>query len=139
MLVFPLPRIGVLFYGPRFGLAPADWTTITCERADTRAYLRDVDRFRGRSRFWLLSSAARPFRTAQPAVKGYLAAIGVRRQFIAFASLTQGLVSLELYDLSDAARLAAATAETFPVPPMPTDPAPGCRPWTRPDADLTLQ
>jgi len=130
--VFPLTRVGTLFYGPRYGLRPADWVSGVCDREDTRRYLRDVDRFRGAQRFWLLTSGARPYRAARPAVRKYLSAIGVKRDSLFLPSLTLGNVSLELYDLSDPARLRAANAETFPVPPMPTDPRPGCRPWAQP-------
>lgn len=130
--VFPLPRIGLLYYGPRYGLEPGDWRTALCSRTDTRAFLRDVDRYRGAPRVWLVSSRARPYRVAAPAVQAYLATIGVRRDSLTLPSIQFDRVSLELYDLSDPARLAAATAETFPVDPMPTDPPPGCRPWAQP-------
>ncbi len=132
--VSPLSRIGMLFYGPRYGLRPDEWTTAICERKDTRAYLRDVDRYRGRPRLWLLTFGARPYRTARAAVQGYLGAIGVRRDLLSIPSLQFGTVTLELYDLSDSTRLGRAAAETFLVEPMPTDPAPGCRPWIRPSA-----
>lgn len=130
--VFPLTGIGVLPYGPRFGLGPGDWVSGVCDRNDTRAYLRDVDRFRGAPRLWVLSSAPRPFRVARPAVRRYLSPIGVRRDSLVRRSLQFESVSLERYDLSDSVRLRAAAAETFPVPPMPADPRPGCRPWARP-------
>jgi hypothetical protein len=130
--VFPLPRIGLLYYGPRYGLEPGDWRTALCSRTDTRVFLRDVDRFRGASRVWLVSSRARPYRIAAPAVQSYLGTIGVRLDSLTLPSLQFDRVSLELYDLSDPARLTAATAETFPVGAMPTDPPPGCRPWSQP-------
>jgi hypothetical protein len=63
-------------------------------------------------------------------VTAYLSTIGVRRDFV--SRLTRGQISLELYDLSDPRRLATANAETFPVPPMATDPRPGCRSFSRP-------
>jgi Dolichyl-phosphate-mannose-protein mannosyltransferase len=129
---FPLTRIGLLYYGPRYGLEPVDWRTGICSRDDTRAYLRDVDRYRGAARVWLLSSRPRPFRVAVPAVRSYLATIGVRRDSLALPSLQFDSVTVDLYDLSDSTRLRAATAETFSVDPMPTDPAPGCRPWIQP-------
>ena len=131
LYVFPLSRIGMLFYGPRYGLQPTEWTTAACSRTDTRAYLRDVDRYRGTARLWVLSTAVRPFRSARSAVRGYLTAIGVKRDSLSLGSI-RGEAALELFDLSDAARLQAATAETFPVDPMPTDPRPGCRPFARP-------
>jgi hypothetical protein len=130
--VFPLSRIGALFYGPRYGLRPDEWRTALCARHDTRAYLRDVDRYRGLARVWLISTSPRPFRTARPAVRSYLGTIGVRRDSLSFPSLQFGFASLELYDLSDSARLSTANAESFPVEPMPTDPRPGCRPWASP-------
>ena len=132
--VFPLQRIGTLYYGPRFGLLPADWVSGICERDDTRRYLQDVDRFRGAPRLWILSSAARPFRTARSAVQKYLETIGIRKEAMSLSSLSMGSAGIELYDLSDPARLKAATADTFPVPPMPTDPRPGCRDWAKSDS-----
>ena len=130
--VFPLQRIGTQYYGPRFGLSPADWVSGICERDDTRRYIQDVDRFRGVPRVWFLSSGVRPFRTARSAIQKYLETIGIRKDSLSFSSLSMGSVGLELYDLSDPARLKAATSDTFPVPPMPTDPRPGCRDWAKP-------
>lgn len=138
MHVFPLQRIGVLFYGARFGLQSGEWTTAVCDRHDTRAYLRDVDRYRGRSRLWLLSARPRAFRVASPAVRQYLAEIGVKRDSLLVPSLTFDTVALELYDLSDSTRLPRSSAETFPVPPMPTDQRPGCRLWARPSPSDTF-
>jgi len=133
IFVFPLSRIGVLYYGKQFGVLPGDLTTGICSRDDTRVYLRDVDQFRGRARVWVYTAAQRPYRVARSTVRAYLQTIGVRRDSITLPSMQYGEVSLDLYDLSDPARLAAANAETFPAPPMPTDPSPGCRPWTRGD------
>jgi hypothetical protein len=133
IFVYPLSRIGVLYYGKQFGVLPGDLVTAICSRDDTRAYLRDVDQFRGRARVWVYTAAQRPFRVARSTVRAYLQTIGVRRDSITLPSMQYGEVSLDLYDLSDPARLAASTAETFPAPPMPTDPSPGCRPWTRGD------
>jgi hypothetical protein len=137
--VFPLPRIGTLFSGPAYGLAPDEWRTGICDREDTRAYLRDVDRYRGVSRLWVFSNNARPYRIARPAVREYLATIGVHRDSLVRPSLQVGSVSLDLYDLSDTPRLRAATAETCGAPPMPRDPPPGCRPWVRPSPLDTLR
>jgi len=129
--VFPLSRIGMLFYGPRYGLQPTEWTTAACDRNDTRAYLRDVDRYRGTARLWVLTSFVPPFRSARSAVRRYLTTVGVKRDSLSLRSI-RGEATLELFDLSDATRLQAATAERFPVDPMPTDPRPGCRPFARP-------
>jgi hypothetical protein len=123
--VFPLSRIGVLFYGPRLGLQPNAWSTGICDRNDTRAFVRDVDRYRGTRRLWVLSAGQRPYRSARAAVRDYLSTIGVKRDSLILRSLTWDTSSLELYDLSEPVRLNAANPETFPVAPMPTDPRPG--------------
>ncbi len=130
--VFPLSRVGALFYGEQYGLRPGEWRTSVCDRNDTRAYIRDVDRYRGVARVWLVSAGVRPYRTARPAVRNYLGTIGVKRDSLVLPSLTMREVTLELYDLSDSTRLRSADAETFSVEPMPTDPRPGCRPWAKP-------
>ncbi|HXP69918.1 MAG TPA: hypothetical protein VOA88_11585, partial [Candidatus Dormibacteraeota bacterium] len=130
--VFPLQRIGMSFYGPSYGIEPQDWTTGVCSRDDSRAYIRDVDRYRGVRRLWVLSASSRPFRVVREAVRKYLNTIGVRKESVEFPSLTMTSVSLELYDLSDAGRMAAVSAESFPVAPMPNDPRPGCRDWLKP-------
>jgi hypothetical protein len=130
--VFPLSRVGMQFYGPQFGLQLDDWITVPCDREDTRAYLHGVDRFRGTSRLWILSSGARPFRTARSGMREYLETIGRRTDALVRPSLTMGGVTLELYDLSDEVRLGAANVESFPALPMPRDPRPGCRPWSEP-------
>lgn len=130
--VLPLQRIGMSFYGPSYGLQPQDWTTGVCSRDDTRAYILDVDRYRGVRRLWVLSASTRPFRAARTSVQKYLNTIGVKKDSMEFPSLTMTSVSLELYDLSDPARLKTASAESFPVPPMPNDPPPGCRDWLKP-------
>jgi len=129
--VLPLPGIGVRFYGPRYGLEREDWTASVCDPTDTRAYLRDLDRYRGVPRLWVISAMHRAFRSVRPAVRGYLGTIGVLRDSLTLPSLRNGVVSIDLFDLSDTTRLGSARAETFPVTPMATDPKPGCRPWTR--------
>jgi hypothetical protein len=130
--VFPIQRIGMSFYGPSYGLQPQDWSTGVCEQNDTRAYIQDVDRYRGVPRLWVVSGSTRPFRVARVSVLKYLKTIGVRKDSLELPSLTMTSVSVELYDLSDTARLQAASAESFPVPPMPNDPRPGCRDWLKP-------
>jgi hypothetical protein len=126
-----LSRVGALFYGPRYGLQPTDWITGTCDRTDTRAHVRDVDRFRGTRRLWVLTTGSQAFRPARTAVRTYLGTIGIKRDSLVLPSLTYGTVSLELYDLTDSTRLTAADAESFRVPPM-LDARSGCRPWIRP-------
>lgn len=130
--IFPLSRIGALYYGERYGLRLGEWRTALCDRNDTRAFVRDVDQYRGVRRLWLVSGGARPYRSARAAVRDYLATIGVRRDSLVLPSLTREGIWLDLYDLSDTVRLRSANAESFPVAPMPKDPRPGCRPWVKP-------
>lgn len=129
VLAFPLSRVGLMYYGPAYGLERRAWRTIACDRNETRAYVTDVDRHRGAPRVWLVSTDARPFRAARAAVRGYLSTIGARRDSVSFPSPSLGDVSLELYDLSDPARLSRADPTSFPVPPIDTDPRPSCRDW----------
>jgi len=130
--IFPLSRIGALYYGERYGLRLGEWRTALCDRNDTRAFVRDVDQYRGVRRLWLVSGGSRPYRSARAAVRDYLATIGVRRDSLVLPSLTREGIWLDLYDLSDTVRLRSANAESFPVAPMPKDPRPGCRPWVQP-------
>jgi hypothetical protein len=130
--IFPLSRIGALYYGERYGLKLGEWRTSVCDRNDTRAFVRDVDQYRGVRRLWLVAGGERPYRTARPAVRNYLATIGVRRDSLVLPSLNKEDMYLDLYDLTDTVRLRSADAESFPVAPMPTDPRPGCRPWVKP-------
>jgi hypothetical protein len=128
--VFPLPSVGVRFYAPRFGLQRNGWIAGVCDRNETRPYLRDIDRFRGVTRLWIVTGGSRPFRVARATVLQYLGAIGKRTDLLSFPSSTYGSVTIELYDLSDPALLSHANAENFPAPHMATDPRPGCREWT---------
>jgi len=131
--VLQLQQIGMSFYGPRYGLRSSEWRTGVCDENETRPYIKDVDRYRGVPRLWVLSGSGRPLRPIHASVRHYLSTIGVKRDSLSLPSLTLGSVSIELYDLSDATRLGAATADSFPVPPMPTDPRLVCREWTRAD------
>lgn len=126
---FPLSRLPLLYYARRFGLEPEDLTTVRCDRDDTRNYVRDMDQFRGVRRLWLLSFDSGAFAAARASARAYLTTIGVRRDALVFSSLTRPAVGIELYDLSDPARLTAADAESFPVPPMSPGQRPGCRPF----------
>jgi hypothetical protein len=136
--VVQLQEIGTQFYGPRYGLQPNEWITGICDANDARAYLRDVDRFRGAPRLWVLTGSGRPLKAVHAAVRSYLGTIGVCRDVKTFPSMTLGIVSIELYDLSDPVRLVTASAEKFPVPAMPRDPRIGCREWTKPKFDWHL-
>jgi hypothetical protein len=136
--VVQLQEVGTQFYGPRYGLQPGEWITGICDADDARSYLRDLDRFRGVTRLWVLTGSGRPLRQMHDAVRNYLATIGVRREVKTFPSMTLGFVSIELYDLSDPVHLGATDAEKFPVPSMPKDPRIGCREWTNADFNWRL-
>jgi len=136
--VMQLNEVGTRFYGPRYGLQSNEWITGACDRDDSRAFLRDIDRFRGTRRLWVLAGTGRPHQAVRAAVLKYLAAIGVRRDAKAYPSMLYNM-TIELYDLSDPARWAAASAETFPVPLMPRDPRIGCREWTKHDFNWDLK
>ena len=108
-----------LYYARRFGFAPGDYVLGRCAREEPRAYLRELDAFRGRPRTWLVVTHAVPEETT--AIRSYLERIGTRRASFE-AGNTPGTrrsdrARVDLYDLSDAARLASVTADAFPMPP----------------------
>ena len=101
----------VRFYGPQVGIDPARVTFGGCHRGDSREYLRELDRLRGRPRVWVVFAHASSSLAEQPTIRGYLERIGKRSEgFEAVGA------AAELYDLSQTARLQAATAESFPLP-----------------------
>lgn len=108
-----------LYYARRYGFTAGDYVLGRCAREDRRLYLREIDGFRGAPRLWLVVTHAVPEETA--AIRGYLDRIGTRRASFEAGHVPGGRRSdraqVDLYDLSDAARLAAVTADTFPMPP----------------------
>ena len=125
-----LANSSAIFYGPRFGLQRTDYQPGSCSPDNTRVYLRDLDRFRGRPRVWILSRSGPAYRVPREAMARYLGTIGVKREALVVESSVGHPLELELFDLSDPVRLRAASAETFPVKPMPDYPRPGCRDWS---------
>ena len=119
-----------VYYGPRYGLQPGEFYRGTCSRDDTRAYIRDLDRFRGQPRVWLILRGGPAYVSANDAMRRYFRTIGVLRDALVVRSAIADFVAIELFDLSDPVRLRAADAETFPVKPMPAYPQPGCRDWS---------
>ncbi len=98
------------FYGPRVGIAVSEATIGGCHRGEPRDYLRELDRFRGRPRVWVVFAHASTSLAEKPAIRGYLGTIGRRSEGIeAFGA------SADLYDLSDPGLLASATADTYPI------------------------
>ncbi|HVT58537.1 MAG TPA: hypothetical protein VHR45_09060 [Thermoanaerobaculia bacterium] len=115
------------FYGPRYGLAPGSYQLGGCHRGDTRAYLHELDRFRGRPRLWVLISHAQPRFAERDALLAYLDHLGTRR--LALRSGPHGRAfglpaEAFLYDLSTAPRLSGDIAASFPIPPAPNPPDP---------------
>ena len=122
------------FYGPQYGFERGDWMSAACAPGDARTSLRDLDRFRGVPRLWLLSSGARPFLPNREAMSRYLAAIGQRRDQLTLPSRVMGRIDLELWDLSVPDDDPSARADTFAVTPW-TGPPPRCREWAQPDRE----
>ncbi len=130
--VFPNPYGAMERYGAEYGLRPEDYVVGGCWRDDLRPYLRDVDRFRGEPRLWFFASSVPPFQPARRTIERYLETIGVRREAIAVPSAAPlNPVGVTLFDLSDPARLAAASAESFPPEPL-GDWRPLCGDWVKP-------
>ena len=99
------------WYAPRRGL---DWVQGQCHRGDVRAALRELDEFRGGS-VWLVFSHVRNRFDELPAMLDYLRTIGVETDVVPDPHGNEGGAAAfaHRFDLSDEARLASATAETF--------------------------
>ncbi|KAA9339083.1 hypothetical protein F0P96_00135 [Hymenobacter busanensis] len=120
----------LLWYGPRLGLQPATYQLSGCHRGgggSMRAYLRELDAYRGRARVWVVFVHGHGQEV--PTLEAYLDAIGTRR-----GSRLEGRRRMpgpyylpppyaQLYDLSDTARLARASADTFSIPVVPANAA----------------
>lgn len=105
-------------YGAEYGLATSAYRVGGCSAEDRRAFLRDVDRYRGLPRVWVIAGAVPPFQPPRATIENYLSTIGVRRLSVAVPSEKPLFpVSATLFDLSDPARLEAASAATFPLEP----------------------
>ncbi len=113
-----------LYYAPRFGLATHDVTVGRCSVVDPRAYLRELDRFRGRPRVWVVATHLMRGPDELQTLIGYLDAIGRRLDSIVVpastSAPTQAAYAL-LYDLSDPGRLATSSSDTYPVSAPPRD------------------
>jgi hypothetical protein len=109
-----------VYYARRYGFAPESYDLGRCAREDPRIYLRELDAFRGASRVWLVMTHASPELEEDTAILGYLDRIGTRKASFqaggAPGTRSTDHARVELYDLSDGARLAAGTADTFPLP-----------------------
>lgn len=121
-------------YGERYGIGRGDYTLGGCWRDDIRSYLRDVDRYRGMPRVWLITSGVPQFYAPGQSIRSYFAAIGTLKGSKSVPSRTKRFapVSADLYDLSDPTRLSAASASSFPVKPL-GDRQPFCLDFVTPD------
>jgi hypothetical protein len=132
ILVFSNACEGVEHYAPEYGLAPEDYQVGGCSGDDLRVFLRDADRYRGMPRVWLIASSVPDWRPARKSLTAYLSAIGTRKVSVATSARDPlDPVSAELFDLSDPARLASASAETFALEKQDKL-RPLCGDWVRP-------
>jgi hypothetical protein len=129
VLVFSYEVEAVERYGSAYGLTSDDYQVGACSREDGRVFLRDVDRYRGRRRVWLLSGSVPSMSAARRSLENYLATIGVRKESISIPSEKPlDPVSAQVFDLSDPTRLETASAEAFLLePPGPLLPPCGDR------------
>jgi hypothetical protein len=105
----------IAYYGPQYDLLPQDVVIGVCPGSNTRRLLNELDSFRGKPRLWvIISHAVGPFRERE-AMLGYLTAMGTQRDSIVI-SRSRLSSSAYLYDLSDATRLRAVSADTHILP-----------------------
>lgn len=132
--VFPNPYGAMERYGAEYGVRREDYVVGGCWSDDLRPYLLDVDRLRGKARVWFFASSVPPFHPARRTIERYLQAIGIGREAIAVPSAKPlNPVSVQLFDLSDPARLASASALTFPVESLGAL-RPLCGDWVKPSS-----
>lgn len=123
------------YYGERFGITEAAWDAGTCHRGDPRAYLSELDHYRGAPRVWVLFTHVLPLYGEADAILGYLHTIGTERTEIS----TRDYTSAYLFDLSDPSLLSRATAQTYELgPAVPVNRRNGCgggpqAKWRRPE------
>ncbi|HEV7667971.1 MAG TPA: hypothetical protein VGS22_05575 [Thermoanaerobaculia bacterium] len=95
----------------------------TCDRADPRELLRQVDLERGRARVWILMAhGSGPFGFDERGILlDYLETVGRRldRFHAPAGDTTRNRAEAALFDLSDPERLARTTAERFPIGNVP--------------------
>ena len=105
------------YYTARSGLDSMSAVVGGCHRGDGRAYLREVDAFRGEERAWFFFS--HPRFHERTAILAYLERIGTRldtAEEVSTRATGRPGAAAYLFDLSDPDRLARATAGDFPLP-----------------------
>ncbi len=114
-------RHAMAFYGPAFAIERGAYVPGRCHAGDVRAYLEELDQFRGRQRVWLVITWDSGREGARQQMTQYLQTIGLQRDSLAITPPAippfVGGAWLYLYDLSDASRLALASAQSLPLPP----------------------
>jgi hypothetical protein len=117
--VFFQAASAVTYYGPRHGLVQRDLLVGGCHRDDRRGYMRELDRFRGRPRLWLVFSHAQPGDPDRRQILAYLKQIGTEELDLEMpAKLPEQQATgaaAYLFDFADPRRLSATTAETAPL------------------------
>ena len=111
-----------LYYAPRFGFEASDYVIGRCSLSDRRDYLRQVDRFRGERRVWIIGTHISA--VERSLTVGYLEAIGRRIESVFVAPIGAPLrfaAYARLYDLSDPRRLVRASAATHRIQEIPLD------------------
>jgi hypothetical protein len=82
---------------------------------DPRGFLRDLDRFRGRARVWIILAGSGS--AAVNLLLDYANSMGARHEGLRLRSTVPGYLPIEVvrYDFSDSLRLAASSADAFPI------------------------
>ena len=121
------------FYAARYGFHEADMVFGNCHVRRPRELLAELDQLRGPPRVWVLATLSLAAFAEEEIIVSYYDAIGVRRDTLLVAPspvpprapadwVRVRTVTLSLYDLSEPARLASTTAESFVLPPLGDDP-----------------
>lgn len=102
----------MMFYGQRSGFAPESYEIGGCHRGNTRSYLKELDRYRGSARVWIIISHAIDRFKEKPVILSYLSSIGQLMEAKSFSGC-----SAFLFDLSDESKLNSANSATHPISP----------------------
>ena len=108
------------YYAPQFSLGDAAYRVGSCQLADGRALLEEVDPYRGQRDVWVVMTHMITTMAGQrDDLLRYLDAIGRRTRSLVVPSNRAGGAPLPAeafhYDLSDPARLGQVHADGFPV------------------------
>ena len=106
-----------IYYASRYAFHSDEYTVGSCARHEPHRYLAELDRFRGQRRLWTVFSHSTQNGKEIRFMTAYLTAIGREIEKVPNTNAPLGAGSYAfLYDLSDARRLANASAGTFAVP-----------------------